>query len=263
MAVSTALSMAIDGEDTVRLATIDNTIELHPYVASGSSSGTGRKCGVKDWRSVGLGYGAQPGVFPGDTFTLTLSLDGTYGYTGSAYCEQIDIIVDVENNKYIENAVHASRNGALTVGAAATSDTAVPNPPCSESLTVQLDGVDQDDVRYMHLMIRCPGKPYVSSSTAAGRQRKRGAIDAQLVYRVYNINPALLPVVGSNYVVDVETSASATWELTWMRCESVKHLADHESDEAVSAEVTMSFNASNGTTLGTIKDTAGVTQWPF
>lgn len=263
MGVETALSMAIDGETTARVATINNTRELTPYVGSGSSAGTGRKCGVKDWRGTGMAYGHTPGVFPGDSFTLTYSFDGTNGYTGSAYCEQIDVIIDVEKGRYIENAVHCSRNGALTSGAAAATDSSVPDPPCPESLSVKLDSTAQDDVRFMQLMIRCPGKKYVSSDTAGGRQRKRGAIDARLTYRVYNILPSALPVPGTNYLVNVMVTATLSWELKWMRCESVEHMADHESDEPVSAEVVMSFNNSDGTSLGWIKNPAEATKWPF
>ena len=265
MGVDTALSMAISGEECARLATIDNIQELVPYVASNTSAGTGRKCGISDWRSTGMGYGYQPAVFPGDSFTLTFSLDGTNGYTGSGYCEQVDIIIDVEKGGYIENAVHASRNGALTVGAAAATDTTIPDPPCVQSLSVKLDTTAQDDVRFMHLMMRCPGKKYVSSDTAGGRERKRGAMDAQLTYRVYNIDPADLPTKGTQYVVNVMVTVSGTlsWELKWMRCESVKQLADHESDECVSAEVKMSFDCSDGETLGWIINPADSTVWPF
>jgi len=242
MGVDTALSMAISGEECARLATIDNIQELVPYVASNTSAGTGRKCGISDWRSTGMGYGYQPAVFPGDSFTLTFSLDGTNGYTGSGYCEQVDIIIDVEKGGYIENAVHASRNGALTVGAAAATDTTIPDPPCVQSLSVKLDTTAQDDVRFMHLMMRCPGKKYVSSDTAGGRERK-----------------------GTQYVVNVMVTVSGTlsWELKWMRCESVKQLADHESDECVSAEVKMSFDCSDGETLGWIINPADSTVWPF
>lgn len=266
MSVDTALALAIDGESTVRMGRISNTRELVPYVASGSSAGTGRKCGVKDWKVVGLAYGYLSASFPGDDdVSMTLSLDGTNGYSGTAYCEQIDVIFDVEKGRYIENAVHLSRNGALTVGSGVATDATVPNPPCTESLSVKLGGVAQDDVRYMHLMIRCPGKAYVSSSTAAGRQRKRGAIDARLVYRVFNISPSALPTVGTNYLVNVMCTDTLSWELAWMRCASCEHSGDHESDEPVSAEIVMEFNNSEGTILGWIKtpESSPTTKWPF
>lgn len=267
MGVTTGINMAVNGEDTNRLWQIITVSELTPYVASNTSGGTGRKCGIDDWSGVYLGYGHTPAVFPGDKFTFQASIDGTYGWVSEengAYCEQVDIVIDIEEGKYVEYAVRFTRNGTLTGGAAAYSDASAPTIYCPESLTINRGGTDEDDVRFMHLTMRCPGRPYVSSSTAGGRKRNRGAFDASLEYHRYFTLPTSMPAVETDYIMKVNVTTTPTfWELDWMKCVRIEPLVNTETMENVGSKLFFEFNANSVGTTGYVKNPATTQKWPF
>ena len=125
-------------------------------------------------------------------------------------------------------------------------------------------GTDEDDVRYAHLILRCPGRPYVSSSTAAGRKRTRGAFDAQLEYHRYFSGPTTLPAMFTDYHMKLNVTTTPTfWSLEWMKAAKVEAIVDTESMENIGAKIFMEFNGSNGTVIGAVKDPATSTKWPF
>jgi hypothetical protein len=266
MGVITGLNMTVNGENTLRMWQIEELSELTPYVASNTDSGTGRKCGIDDWKGIYLGYGHTPAVFPGDFFTFAASMDGALGWyseENGAYCEQIDIVLDVEKNQYIQYAVHFSRNGTLTKGAAVYSDTTVPSPPCPESLTVIRGEVDENDVRFAHLIMRCPGRPYVSSSTSGGRKRNRGAFDAALEYHRYFSDPTTLPAVETDYRMQLEVTDATNWDLEWMKMVRLEAIVNTETQENVGVKLFFEFNGQNGTATGSVKNPALTEKWPF
>ena len=263
MGVLTGLDMKIGSVPTAHRFQLEVSDELKEYISSGSSGGVGRKCGIDDWRGVAMAYGYQPPVFPGSDFTFTGSLDGTYGFTGTAYCEAIEVIGDIENGEYGAYSIQFSRNGALTSGSAAATDSTVPSPPCPENFSLLVGSNTVLDVTYQRLKIMCPGRAYVSSSTSGGRLRKRGAIDAEFEYHFYYDNPSQLPAFEHDYLIQPYFTQTLFWELAWMKLLTHSEYVNTEARRPVNSKITMAFNGSNGTSLGYIKDTATTTKWPF
>lgn len=261
------VNMAVDGVNTLRQWRIVDRSELRPYAASNTKSGYGRNCGIVDWEGVYLGYGILPAVFPGETFTFTGSLDGSHGYTGSAYCNRVEIIVDIENGNYVEYAVGFACNGILTPSKAlVASDVSIPSPPCPEGLTVSLDDGAQTHVRFMRLIMENKGAPYVDSETAGRRHRTRGIFDAKLQYSQYFEDPtAELADKDIDYNVKVGVGTSLSWDISFMRVESIQPIVDLSKDENVGAVIEMAFNASDGTSMGHVKtpEEIPVEKWPY
>jgi len=267
MAVITGLNMAVNGENTNRMFQITTSNELRRYSASNTQSGAGRRCGIDEWKGMYLGYGSTPAVFPGDFFTFAGSVDGTNGWvsaTNGAYCEQIDIVGNIEEQQYLQYAVHFSRSGSITPGAAEYSDDTLPAPPCTNSLTVNRGSVDEDDVRFYHLVMRCPGRKYNSSSTDGGYQRKRGVFDAFLEYHRYFSNPTTLPALERDYAMRLNTTTVPEfWDLAWMKAAKIEAIVNTETQENMGAKIFMEFNGHNGTATGYCKTPAAVEKWPF
>jgi len=265
MAVITGLDMAINSVSTAHQFRIDLAKELIEYIATNGQSGVGNKCGVLDWRGTAMAYGYLPAILPGASFTFTGSLDGTYGFTGSAYCEAVEIVWDVENGKYIGHTIQFTRNGALTVGEAAATDSTKPNPPCSQSLPLSLGGTTVSDVSYMRLKLMCPGFPRNTTSTAGGRQRTRGAFAAEFEYRCYYQNPGTLPTRGLYYTVNPYCTDTLYWDVNWMTPEIISGYANPSSRRPVNARILMKLYGANGTDQGYVKTPAAApaTVWPF
>lgn len=265
MAVISGQDMAIASVPTAHQFRLEVTDELVEFIASGGQSGVGRNCGIDEWRGVAMAYGYLPPITPGNDFTFTGSLDGTYGFTGLAYCESTEIIWDIEQGKYIGYSIQFSRQGALTVGAAVATDSTKPDPPCVESLPLTLSGTTISDVSYMRLKLSARGYPYVSSSTAGGRLRKRGPFDAEFEYHCYYQDPSTLAQRGINYVVRPYGTAALYWDINWMKAASISAYSNPESRRPVNGKVLMKFDNSNATDMGYVKtpEAAPVTVWPF
>lgn len=261
------VNMAVNGENTLRQWRIVDRSELRPYAASNTKSGYGRACGIVDWEGVYLGYGIMPAVFPGDTFTFTGSIDGSHGYTGTAYCNRVEIVVDIENGNYVEYAVGFACNGLLTPSKSlVASDVTIPDPPCPEGLTVKLDDDDQTHVRFMRLILENKGVPYVDSDTAGRRQRTRGVFDAKLQYSQYFEDPTVeLAAKDIDYNVKVGVATGLAWDIDFMRVESIQPIVDLSKDENVGVVIEMAFNASDGTDMGSVKtpEDTPVEKWPY
>ncbi len=266
MAVISGLDMAIGSVPTVHQFRMEIADELIEYISSGGQSGVGNKCGIDDWRGVAMAYGYLPPVYPGNAAaTFTASLDGTYGFTGTAYVESVEITWDIENGKYLGYSIQYSRNGALTIGGAAATDAVKPNPPCVQSLPLKIGTVEVNDVSFMRLKLSCQGFPRVTSGTSGGRMRTRGAMSAELEYHCYYQNPGTLPTRGLRYNVKPYCTSTLFWDINWMKVATIAPYSNPASRRPVNAKVLMKLDSSNGTDMGSIKtpEAAPVTIWPF
>lgn len=266
MAVISGLDMALSSVPNAHRFQLEITDELVEYISSGGQSGIGAKCGVDDWRGVAMAYGYLSPVLPGNTaFSFSGSLDGTYGFEGTAYCESNEITWDIEKGRYIGYRVDFSRNGTLTIGASTATDAVEPNPPCVESLPLTLNGGTVSDVSFMRLKLICQGYPYVSSSTTGGRLRKRGAFTAEFEYHCYYRDPSTLPIRGTRYTVRPYCTDTLYWDINWMKVASITPYVNPESKRPVNARVLMKLDVSNGTDMGYVKTPAAVPAdvWPF
>lgn len=265
MPVISGIDMAINSVPTAHQFNIELSKELIEVIATGGSGGVRNKCGVNDGRGVASAYGYLPQVWPGSSFTFTGSLDGTYGFSGTSYCEAVEIIWDVENGRYIAYTIQFSRNGAITPGAAVATDSTKPNPPCSQSLPLKFNTVEQTEVAYMRLKLMCPGFPRNTTSTAGGRVRTRGAMSGEFEYHQYYQDPATLPSRGLAYIVQPYCTASLYYDIAYMTPETIASYANPNSRRPVNARVVMKFDANNATDTGYIRTPEAVpsTVWPF
>jgi len=249
MTVITGLDMAIANVSTAHSYRMEISDELKEYIASGGASGVGNKCGIDEWRGAAMAYGYLPpaAAKPGTVgFALSASLDGTYGFSGTAYCEAWEIVWDIENGEYIAYTIQFSRNGAITAGEVSQTDSTQPDPPCSQSLPLKLNGSTVSDVSYMRLRLTCPGRWYVSSSTSGGRLRKRGAMKAEFEYHCYYQDPSGWPSRGTNYTVQPYCTDSLYYDINWMKVRSISPYVNTEARRPVNARVIMDLNSSNG-----------------
>lgn len=259
----TGIDMAINGEHTARLWRIEDRTALRRYRASNGKGGTGRTASIKDFVGIALLYGVEPTVLPGDDFTFNGSVDGTNGSTGAAYVEALEVVVNQEENAYIESVLEFSRQGAITHGSAAATDVVIPDPPTSCGATIAIDTVDLLNIVNQKLRITCKGKAYVSSSTACGRVRKRGHHDAEVTFRILYDTPAGFALAkDTDFTVDFKCGTAGTYALKYMRLEKTVEVIDHESDEVIGADVTLKMNLSNGTLIGSITTPSARVLWP-
>ena len=254
----------VDGANTVAAWKVRYKGQLADYRGSNTQSGVGRELGNSDWRGIYRAYGHTPLYFPGETFTFTGTVDGTNGATGAAICDRIRVWWDIEQGKKIQHEVSFSAMGALTLGAAAASDSTSPDPPTSKGMFIKLNGTAQTDIRRMELIVVAGNKPYVSSTTDGVTKRAVGPIDATLNFSLYQDDPSLLPSVALDYgyVASLYVTSTTYWELAWMMCDDIDYGGDHEGEENVGGTVGMSFNGFSGTTAGWIKTPAGTAKWP-
>lgn len=88
--------------------------------AWGSSSTSGYKnrvTGTKDWSgtvTVARDTAAAIAFVVGNTYSMTLSENGSTSYTGNAIVDSIAETVDVDNGTQVDVVISFSGNGALT-----------------------------------------------------------------------------------------------------------------------------------------------------
>lgn len=264
MGVISGTNLAINGEETARRFSLSSNNKLAAGVASNTQRGMLRRPGVKDWKGSYGGYGHTPAVFPGADFTFTGSLTGSQGATGEAICSRIVMNWDIERGELIAYRVYFEANGDLTFGAAAASDSSIPDPPTTQAMFIALDGGQQTQIRNMDLDISCRNRPYVTSDTDGDTKREPGNFDFLLRYGMYfDSDTVTLPTLETAYIAKMYVTASTFWELKWARIESVLEFqGDHEKDEPASCIVTAAMDASDGAAIGSITNPASSVVWP-
>lgn len=280
MGVISGIGGAVNGESTVREWSIESNEDLQEYIASNTAAGTGRIIGNEDWSGSYSGYGWEPAIFPGDTFTFTGSVDGTNGVTGSAMCESVDIELDIEGGAIMQYVVNFAGNGALTLGAAAASDSTDPSVRSTIThATVELEtalGSPESwdspiaDVRRITINIAMNNPSYASSSTAGVMKRVRGSIDATVNVSLYTDDPSTLPAKGTPAKIRIRTKDDTVdehWEIWFVRVQDVNVETPIEDAGLVAAELVFALSASETVdsvvTAGKIVGPSTTTHWPF
>lgn len=274
MSVISGKGGAVSGQDTVREWSITTKKTLVPITASNTKGGTMRVQGNGDWSGSYSGYGHTPGVFPGDTFVFTGSIDGVVGVTGNARCESVEVVIDIEGGKPIEYTVSFQSNGALSKGAAVAVDIVVPNPFSSIGTKVEFGTMvaspvftEIADVRTITLSFTKSLPEYASSDTGGDTKRVDANLDLTLAITVYTADFSTLPAEGSEQHARVYVNASTFWELKWVRVEELSGLdVDIAEGTPVGATINAGMhgfaNVTGTPTEGIIKDPAQVTKWP-
>jgi hypothetical protein len=266
MGVTSGVTGAVNGYSTVRKWMIEDTIEESELLTlSNTSAGQVSEGGVTDWKGYFIGKGHTPGVFPGDALSFSGDIGNGTGKSGTAICEVLDITGDVERNHAIEYNVRFSGNGVLASHTTPVTDSTACAFYLPTSLAVYFGSTKLTDTRYWRLILKNATRPYVSSETAAGRKRNRGAMTGGFIVKSYFDDPTTLPTVGSYYTTKFYVTDTTFWQVGYCRVMKVEDLgADHDSEENVGVTISGVFSAwNNGTALGSIIDPAVATKWPF
>jgi hypothetical protein len=253
---------AVSGEGTVDLWEIQDFSELTETVASNTDYAVDQGCGVKDWTGWYTSKGHTGARFPGEGFTFTGNLGNGKGATGTAICDAIQVVADIQNGQYIQCMTRFSCNGVLTHGAAAATDETTPAPPCSQGMGVKLDGAAVGEVASWQFTLQARNKERVTSDTGGYRYRKAGPITGQFQYKFYYDDPAVLPSKDGIYVVRFDVTATLGWEWTWGKVTRIEPHWDPRGKEPPYATITGVFKPFSGTSQGSIITPAGATKWP-
>lgn len=274
MGVISGIGGAVNGQHTVHKWAVNVLKTLIPYHASNTKKGTARIAGNGDWNGSFSGLGHSPAQFPGDEFTFTGSIDGTNGVTGAARCESTEIVIDIEGGNPIAFTISFSSNGALTRGAAAVTDSVVPDPPSSIGTKVELGTMvaspvftELEDVRTVTLTFSKSLPEYASSGTAGETKRVDANLDFTIAIAVYTNDFSTLPDEGDERQCRVFVDATTFWDLKWIRIEELSDLdVDIEAGTPVGAIINAGMhgfaNIVGTPTGGYIKDPAIATKWP-
>lgn len=260
MGVASGFGGTVNGEQTVRSWSIQESAESQAFGASNTAQATGRKTGHKDWSGSFNVYGHTPSVMPGDTFTFTGW--GPQGKTGQAIVDSIEVNWDIEGGGIIEATVNFSGNGALSDTTTQISDGSTPDPPSAVGTKAELDTTELDDVRSMSLTITADNHAYTSSSTGGWTKRLAGRLDASGSIDFYSDDLTGLPESGTFKQIALYVDATQKWDLKWGHIDSIEPDVNIESGEPVGVTLNFSFSGFNGGQQGSIEKPGGNAIWP-
>lgn len=273
MAVLSGIGGAVDGVETMRTWTVNHSADLQAIVASNTDQGTIVLDGNTDWTGSYTSYGHTPVRMPQDGFTFTGSIDETNGATGTAICDSIEIVNDIETGAVIAHTVNFSANGALSLGAAAAADASTPDPPTSIGTDVQVGtavGVPVwtalTDVRGWTLTLTADNQNYVSSDTSGGNLRLAGNISGTIAVPVYEDDFADLPTVNSHSYIRLYVTATTYWDIGFVQWgEASDLMVDREAAAVIGATLNGQWtgwaSVDAASTKGYIKDPSTAAWW--
>ncbi len=271
MAIVSGIASAINGESHVRRFSFSKVGRYRPYSASNLEGGTATVAPVIDWNGwysglVGAVTPWRPANFPGSTFELKASTDGSSGVVcAGGFCIVDSLVVrgSVENGGPVEYMIRVSGNGALTPGAAVATDTADVLPCDSADLDVKINDSSQGDIRDVVMEITCKNRAYVSSDTSGLVKRLPGVINARVMWRRYD-DGAGIATLDDNQVVKVYMTDTVFWTFTRMRVAAIQDFnVDHEGAEPASVTMMATMHGVIVTTdeVGSIQDPASAYMW--
>jgi len=282
MSVISGNKGAVNGAAQIGNWSVTSTADLQAFVASGSKQGTVRSDGIKKWNGQYMGKETTPPVMPGVSFTFTGSFEGTNGATGTAVVDQVEIVIDIETGTVIQYTTQFSAAGALTLGAAAATDTTVPTPKTSVGRKVEINtttGVTPVwsnilNTKAITITITAANAKYSDSETSGEEWTLPGGnIDFQVSIPV-NVEDDLanLPAVNSFAEIRAYVNATTFWHLRWVKWGEQSDIrVDIDTNEMIGCTLNGSMSGSESWTddgvpaaqvLGFIKNPAAATFWP-
>jgi hypothetical protein len=256
---------AVNGEAGVREWMIEDMNDPNETVASNTKFAVDQGCGVDDWTGQYVAYAHTGARFPGEKFTFTGNVDGTNGWSGAATCEALRVVADIENGRYLECTTMFASDGTLTPGAAAATDSAIPDPPCSRGLGASFAGAAIADVGYWEFILQCRTKQYVSGDTDGVRKRVAGPITGQFQIRCFLGSPASLPKrgdVGAVAFKVTDSGAGTSWVWNYGKIVRIVPTWRSEDRRPPYATIYGVFKPFSGTSAGSITNPAGAQKWP-
>lgn len=270
----------VNGENTIRNWSVNQTSTPQKYVASNTRGGSGRKHGVQDFNGQFGGYGGSPVVLPGELFSFsgyTAPDNGTEGgtgelWTGPAIVDSVAITWGWSAAEIISYVANFSGDGPLTNATGVHSDGSDPSVPQSCGFAPMIEGTALEDVVSAVLTITAENQSYANSSTifdVDGNQecwtrRKRGNIDFTLSITQQNHEGLGAIDVTNDVIVKLPVTDALTggWELKWCHSEAMSSLnVDRESGAIIGRTLNFSMNGFNPA-IGFIKKPGGTDFWP-
>ena len=235
--------------------------------ASNTQGGDQTTAGNSDWFGFYRNYGHTPIVFPGDKFAFLGAIlkpaGGAMSAAGDAICQRLTLHIPGEQGGNIQYQVELAGNGPLTYGSDSLSDSSAVAAVNAAGRKAAWDGVDVAETRLMRLAIGAQNRPYAGSGLPGVRRREPGVTYVQWLYQCYTDNPAAIPVRGSTGVLRFYVTATAYWELKWVRVELIDEFgAEIEGQKNVGYSAGGSWLARLGAETGYIKDPSGASRWP-
>lgn len=239
--------------------------------ASNTLGGDQTTAGNSDWMGQYRNYGHTPIVFPGDTFTflgiIKNPAGGALSATGDAICERITLHIPGEQGGNIQYQVELASNGALTYGADTITDSSAVAAVNAAGRKASWGGadaeVDVSETRLMRLVMGTHNRPYTGSGVPGVMRRVQGVTYAQWLYQCYTDSAVTIPTRGSTGILRFYVTATAYWELKWVRVELIDDFgAEIEGRKNVGYTVAGSWLSRLGAETGYIKDPSGVNKWP-
>lgn len=234
MAVSSGLGGTVNGFDTVRKWSVNNTDAGPSFVASNSDGMTGSIAGNKDWSGTVELYGYTPAFIPGEGLTFA-GWNGASRATGTAIVNSLSLTCDIEAGGILSHTLGIQGNGALSFNTTTVTDSANPAIYTAIGCKAAFDAAggssytDIDNVKNWSLNIDCATQQYVNSGTAGIVLRKAGVLSGKASVAVDQDAYASLPTVGTVGSLRLYVSATLHYQLLYCRVVDVTRTTDIET----------------------------------
>ncbi|MBL4699639.1 MAG: hypothetical protein JKX85_00135, partial [Phycisphaeraceae bacterium] len=240
MSTFTGMGGTVNGANTVRSWSVNESEANKEYSASNTQGGTGQAAGIKDWSGSYTCYGHTPVHMPGDIFTFA-GFDGAKISTGTAIVSEIALAINQEGGDLQGLTVTFAGDGALTHTTGTDADVSLPDPPSSIGCKIEIDTgagfVELVDVRTASLSIKSDLKEYSSSSTGGWKKRKAGRISANGSFDFYDQDVRTAPDIAQDAKLRVYVSDTEFWLFHWARIADGSYEPSPESGDTVSGSV--------------------------
>ena len=275
----------VDGISTVENWNINDTRTSDSYVASNTLNGTVRGGGIRAWDGGFSGRGNTPPVMPGEEFNFkgyTEPTSGTEGDTGITYDGQALVNSVTVSWNWATNLIlgwTVSFNGlpGLTYATAIpVLDTTIPTIGAScgtkvEYATTAAPTIFNEipAITQATLTITSTLASEANSSTVAGGEcwmgYSKGPIDWTLAMPQEDYIRGVdgYPLLGGFSLLRLYVDATDYWELRFGKMESYTNLVvDRNGGSTIARTLNLAMSATDGTTMGLIKQPAQVATGP-
>jgi hypothetical protein len=275
MTVISTRRSRLDGVPTFRKATINPKSNLQELVHAGTKGGRQRIIGIKDWDGTYEEYGMVPTWFPGDSVTVTGSLDGSEGVEGDAIVTQTVITIPI-SDKTPPTIVGTFRG----VGALSLDDSSAVALPSAQDipevanlcvLLAELSGSPsysaQANTNEIVITLTADAQEYHDCGSSGWMESTEGLWDAEVVYK-RRCKPSELPTWGGAYHVRVPIDAAASeyYQFEYMRVGDFSDITlDRETGELLNISIPLSMSmiesVGGSATIGTGVTKPDTTVW--
>jgi hypothetical protein len=277
----------VNGVDSMRQWTINETERQPKAVASNTLLGTARRRGVRSWTGSFQAYGEKPVsmCMPGTVFAFSgygapdNDLAGGTGllYEGDAIVDSVEVRWNWQNGEILSYTVNFSGHLELdkTASGADPGDAVSPNLPIVGGTKIQYAMYDLGvyttlaNLTDARLTISSQNNDYVNSSTYVSPTlwtgRSGGPIDWTLAITQQDVDRAA-PMfdIGDFVNLRLFTDASLYWQLKYGIVRDFSGITvNRESGEIIRRTINIDMNGYYGSNHGEIKFPGGTQWWPF